>query len=55
MTSKSDASFFHFHYRSQSYGKKEKEFCEALPLGLSLCFALLFLMFLPFLGALFLG
>jgi hypothetical protein len=53
--SKADASFFHF-IKEANFGKKKKEFCKALSWGLrSLCFALLFLMFLPFLVSLFLS
>jgi len=53
--SKVDASFFHFTKEANFMIKREKEFCKALSWGLSLCFALLFLMFLPFLGSLFLS
>jgi hypothetical protein len=54
--SKADASFFHFIKEANFMVKREKEFCKALSWGLrSLCFALLFLMFLPFLVSLFLS
>jgi hypothetical protein len=50
-----DASFFHSIKEANFLVKREKEFCKAPSWGLSLCFALLLLMFLPFLGTLFLS